>query len=353
MIYLTSTNRFAFWCRLLKESMSGMGTNQQLLIRVLITRSEIDLGEISSEFSRKQEHGGGKTLKQWLRDATKGSFQHLLLRVAGLFDDESGNDDNKADSEQSVETSVESGGNLLHEENTNNTATGSNETGPGATGAGAGAGGGAAGGAAGGGTMATSVPSPGIGDPSETGDYRVKIIAQQSASNYNDLDQNTQPSMADDSVVGTLTNMSSHGSAAEDELKATDLKAKEPKDPELVDIGDMGSFMLGKMTDKTVNKLWTHIDESGSGLIGHDEVLSLMTFTAVLYNAYKQRVNKVANAENKKLDKNKIRKHLTPLCNWIGTTKMVNDHKQIGKQDFTKLFGKWLQEYAANQSNYE
>ena len=307
-IYLTATNRFQYWCRLLKQSMTGVTTNHSLLIRVLITRSEIDLGEINNEFSRKPEWGNGKTLKQWICDKSKGSFQHLLLGIAGL-QGYNNDDDNKLDSEASVDTSIESNGNLIGGPSISGVL---NDRGP-----------------------------VGIDMPSET-DYKVKIISQASISAVpppqDGLNDDSMVSFGGESTINTLNynDPSQHGNAA----------AKTPREPEQVDIGDMGAFMLKKMTNKTVSKLWSHIDEDDSGGIEADEVLSLMTFTAVLYDAYKNRVN--GNKNNVKLNKPKIRMHLAPLCNWIETTKMVNEHKKVGKEEFTKLFGAWLKEYAQN-----
>ena len=114
-IYLTATNRFRLWCRLLKQSMTGMNTNHSLLMRVLITRSEIDLGEINNEFSRKIEWGNGKTLKQWICNESKEPYQNLLLGIAGLPRYSNDDHDTKCDDEfeESVDTSSESNGNLI------------------------------------------------------------------------------------------------------------------------------------------------------------------------------------------------------------------------------------------------
>ena len=255
-IYLTATNRFQYWCRLLKQSMTGVTTNHSLLIRVLITRSEIDLGEINNEFSRKLEWGNGKTLKKWICDKSKGSFQHLLLNIAGLHEYNNNacdDDDIKLGIETSADTSIESNGN-----------------------------------------------------------------------------------------INLMDGLSTFGVLNDQQPVGVDM----PLELEQVDIGDMGVFMIEKMTSQTMSKLWSHIDEDENGCIEADEVLSLMTFTAVLYNAYKNRIN--GNKDSVKLNKPKVRMHLAPLCNWIETTKMVNQHKNVGKKEFTKLFGAWLKEYAQN-----
>ena len=102
------------------------------------------------------------------------------------------------------------------------------------------------------------------------------------------------------------------------------------------------------MTKKRISKLWTHIDDDDDGRIDADEILSLMTFIAVLYRSYQYCL--AGNKDYPKLDKDKIRKHLAPLCIWIETVKMGNEHKKVGKEEFSELFGSWLQEYARNHA---
>lgn len=46
-------NRPAFFAKQLYKSMKGMGTDDQRLIRLAVTRSEIDMGEIKQEFQRQ------------------------------------------------------------------------------------------------------------------------------------------------------------------------------------------------------------------------------------------------------------------------------------------------------------
>merc|ERR1712130_784654 len=67
-----------YYAEKLKDAMKGMTTSEQTLIRILVGRSEKDLGEIVQYFA-EENYGEGKTLK--------GSFRTLLLRIAGLSND--------------------------------------------------------------------------------------------------------------------------------------------------------------------------------------------------------------------------------------------------------------------------
>ena len=259
-IYWTATNRLEYSCRLLRQSMNGTSTNYSLLIRVLITGSEIDLGEINNEFSRKPEYGNDKTSKRVICDQCKGSFQHLLLGIAGLRG--YNNNDNKLDREASVSTSIESNGNLIG--------------GPSIP-------------------FVLNDPGPAGIDMASKTDYKVKIISQTSISTvppHNVLNDDSMVSFGGESTINTLNynDSTEHGPAL--------------------------------------------IDEDDSDGIQADEVLSLMTFTGLLYDAHKSRVN--GNKNNVKLNKPKIGMHLEPLCNWIETTKMINEHTKLVKKNLQK-----------------
>lgn len=57
------SNKHEFFASRLKKSMAGMGTNDAQLIRVIVTRSEIDLMDIKGAFERAY----GKSLKSWIK----------------------------------------------------------------------------------------------------------------------------------------------------------------------------------------------------------------------------------------------------------------------------------------------
>lgn len=66
-----------FACRI-REACKGMGTNDDQLIRVLISRDEIDLKQIKSIYPTRF----GKTLYDEIKDETGGDYKNLLLGIA-------------------------------------------------------------------------------------------------------------------------------------------------------------------------------------------------------------------------------------------------------------------------------
>jgi hypothetical protein len=65
-----------FWSLKLKSAMKGLGTDDEKLIRTMITRAEVDLASIRDVFGDR--YGDGKTLKQWIDDDCGGSYKLVL-----------------------------------------------------------------------------------------------------------------------------------------------------------------------------------------------------------------------------------------------------------------------------------
>ncbi|XP_063994637.1 annexin B9-like isoform X1 [Diachasmimorpha longicaudata] len=70
-------NRAQFFAEQLYKSMKGMGTDDRRLIRLIVTRSEIDMGEIKQEFSRTY----GKSLEDFISDDCSGHYKKCLLAL--------------------------------------------------------------------------------------------------------------------------------------------------------------------------------------------------------------------------------------------------------------------------------
>ncbi|ETO23199.1 hypothetical protein RFI_13990, partial [Reticulomyxa filosa] len=83
IIIITNNNNSIDYIHIhLKKSMKGLGTDDELLVRCIVGRSEIDLQEIIAIFNMK--FGEGKTLLQWLRDDTSGAYRKMLMGLCGF-----------------------------------------------------------------------------------------------------------------------------------------------------------------------------------------------------------------------------------------------------------------------------
>ncbi|XP_032594063.1 annexin B11 isoform X2 [Drosophila grimshawi] len=78
-IFKCVTNKADYFASRLHKSMAGIGTNDKQLIRVIITRCEIDLADIKVAFERLY----GKSLKSWIKGDTSGHYKHALYALVG------------------------------------------------------------------------------------------------------------------------------------------------------------------------------------------------------------------------------------------------------------------------------
>ncbi|GJQ75979.1 hypothetical protein Trydic_g18033 [Trypoxylus dichotomus] len=70
-------NKIDYMAERLHKSMDGMGTDDRTLIRLVVSRSEIDLEEIKIAFEEKFE----KSLADFIADDTSGDYKRLVFRV--------------------------------------------------------------------------------------------------------------------------------------------------------------------------------------------------------------------------------------------------------------------------------
>ncbi|XP_022058349.1 annexin A1a [Acanthochromis polyacanthus] len=72
-------SRPAFFAERLYLAMKGKGTRKNILTRVMVSRSEIDMKRIKEEYKKNY----GKTLYQEILDDTKGDYEKILLALCG------------------------------------------------------------------------------------------------------------------------------------------------------------------------------------------------------------------------------------------------------------------------------
>jgi len=68
-----------FFAEALEKAFSGLSSDSKAVTRIVVTRSEMDLADIKSEFQKKT----GKTLKAVIQDELKGDLEQLLLQIIG------------------------------------------------------------------------------------------------------------------------------------------------------------------------------------------------------------------------------------------------------------------------------
>uniref|UniRef100_A0A8I3NWK2 Annexin A2 n=1 Tax=Canis lupus familiaris TaxID=9615 RepID=A0A8I3NWK2_CANLF len=75
-------NKPLYFADQLYDSMKGKGTHDKVLIRIMVSHSEMDMLKIRSEFKRKY----GKYLYYYIQQDTKGDYQKALLYLCGRED---------------------------------------------------------------------------------------------------------------------------------------------------------------------------------------------------------------------------------------------------------------------------
>ncbi|XP_076456172.1 annexin A6-like [Babylonia areolata] len=70
-------NKFGHFARQLQKTMKGLGTDDDTLIRIIVSRCEIDLKNIKEEFQTLT----GQTLDQYVTDDTSGDYRNTVLAL--------------------------------------------------------------------------------------------------------------------------------------------------------------------------------------------------------------------------------------------------------------------------------
>jgi len=70
-------NPIDYYCRVLYRSMKGMGTDDERLIRTVLSRCEIDLGEIKERYHKLHQ----KTLDKHIKKETSGDYEKIMLAL--------------------------------------------------------------------------------------------------------------------------------------------------------------------------------------------------------------------------------------------------------------------------------
>ncbi|KAJ8379988.1 hypothetical protein SKAU_G00007660 [Synaphobranchus kaupii] len=72
-------SRPAYFAERLYKSMKGMGTADDTLIRIMVSRAEVDMEDIKEQFFKKHN----KTLFSFIKSDASGDYRHVLLGICG------------------------------------------------------------------------------------------------------------------------------------------------------------------------------------------------------------------------------------------------------------------------------
>ncbi|CAL1530177.1 unnamed protein product [Lymnaea stagnalis] len=78
-IVMNIRSRPMFFAEKLRDSMKGLGTDERTLIRIIVSRSEIDMVQIKECFLKLTN----KTLWRWIKEDTSFNFKKLLQAIVG------------------------------------------------------------------------------------------------------------------------------------------------------------------------------------------------------------------------------------------------------------------------------
>jgi len=77
ILLAVAKDKVAYYADSLYESMQGAGTDDKTLIRIVVSRSELDLGAIKAKYLEKH----GKTLDHSIERETSGPYKNALLAL--------------------------------------------------------------------------------------------------------------------------------------------------------------------------------------------------------------------------------------------------------------------------------
>jgi annexin A7/11 len=76
-VFTVARDPAAYFAERLYKSMKGVGTDDDMLIRLVVSRSERDLGSVKAAFLQKY----GTTLKSWIADECSGDYKKCLFAL--------------------------------------------------------------------------------------------------------------------------------------------------------------------------------------------------------------------------------------------------------------------------------
>jgi len=76
----SAKSRAAYFAERIHESVAGMGTKDDDLIFLIVSRADVDLESVKTEYLRMY----GKSLVEHVKGDTSGDYQKMLLALCGV-----------------------------------------------------------------------------------------------------------------------------------------------------------------------------------------------------------------------------------------------------------------------------
>ena len=327
-----------------------MGVSEDVLIRILVGRSEKDLGDIVQYFA-EANYGEGKTLKQKMSGGLKGSFKTALLRIADIADFDNDNIDDIDDYESQTESEIPTSSRTetplkgaIPAMIANSKSAALPVTTPSY------------------GNREITPAPPNIIQESESKSPKITITSPSNVEEEYKLKEKDKKQETKEKIREKSVSKQEESDIVDNLFDDEEMAEMEkPYDPYDINEDEFGGFIINKVNEKTAKRLMQHLKSSSKNnnkvaspnnnnnnfdddVIKATQCIHVLLFACVLFLKYKEKTEKRAECQ---IDKKKLKKSLMPSYNWMLENKL-NNNATLLKSKY-KILGQWLKEFYAQK----